>query len=237
MDLDQEVWRLETGLSQMCGVEGMKLIIDSREPQVWKDAIQRLAKHEGFEVNIQPLKFGDYMTSKAIVERKSIFDLLSSIFDKRYERQQEGICLQADVEDKIPFILIHGSIQEAKEVYDQLNIHGDPYVAIGAISSLVTRMGANVIWVPTDQEAMMVLVKVLKKVEEGKWLQPRRRDPKVLAARLLGITTWQLDDLLDRCGSLVGIGLASEKTLRQVYGIGERKANRIKEVLNTDFRR
>jgi len=214
----------------------MKLVIDSREPKSWKEKVSKIASREGFEPTIAPLTYGDYATDQAIVERKSVLDLLSSIYDKRYEHQQEGLCLQADVEDKQLFILIHGSIQEAFEIVNQVNINIDPFMVIGAVSSLVTRTGANVLWITDESEAMLVMVKVLRKIADGKWLQPRKRNPAVLAARLLGVTTWQLNDLLDRFGSLTGIGLASTQALQSIYGIGSRKAERIKSVLNTDLR-
>lgn len=209
----------------------LTLTIDSREPQKWKAIVSKIAKQEGFDVNIHALKYGDYMTDNAIVERKTVMDLMSSLYDKRFEKQFDGIDAQADWEDKIPILLVCGSVRELIDVKETVGLKMDPALVYGAISSIVVRTGAYLIWVEDETDAMITLVKVLKKIEQGKWLKPRRRNVRVLLARALGIQPWQLDELLKECGSLVEIGLASEKKLQAVSGIGPKKAEQIKKIL------
>jgi len=211
------------------------LYIDSREPERWKKLVETIAAKEGFTPIVMPLTYGDYMTEHAIVERKSIFDLMSSVLDKRYEKQEEGLTLKAETENKIPFLLVHGSIREAYESRKQFGTP-DPMLAFGAISSMAARSGFQLLWVTDDYEAAVVMVKILKKIEEGKWLVPRKRNTLILAARLLGVNIRQMEALMDKYGSLVEVGLATKSGLQEVHGIGPAKADTIKRVLNSDLR-
>jgi ERCC4-type nuclease len=62
---------------------------------------------------------------------------------------------------------------------------------------------------------------------------PVRRDPDILAAKLIGVSTKQLGILLDNHGSLAGICIATDKELMKVKGIGPSKAAEIKRVLTS----
>ena len=62
-------------------IEDIRIVIDERER---KSGIPKLLQAIGVNVEIRRLSVGDYIVShETIVERKSINDLMSSIFDGR----------------------------------------------------------------------------------------------------------------------------------------------------------
>ena len=62
-------------------LENLRIIVDEREK---KSGIPDLLKSIGLNIEMKTLPIGDYIVApETIVERKSIRDLLSSIFDGR----------------------------------------------------------------------------------------------------------------------------------------------------------
>jgi len=212
----------------------MRLYIDSREPKRWRNMVEKLAKKEGFECHTIALTYGDYLTDHAVVERKSIIDLMTSMFDKRFEQQSEGLSARMNEEGKLGFLLVHGSIDEAYQVKKDFG-GPDPMVIFGAASSLVVRNNLQLIWIESDHHAVVTMVKILRKIEEGKWSKPRVRNVPTLIARMLGVTEGELKGLMKTFGSLTNIGLATDKDLQKVFGIGPRKAREIRRVMNSEF--
>lgn len=203
-------------------------LIDTREPKKWRRRVKKLAEKEGFEdVREIALSFGDYATEHVVVERKALMDLMSSIFDKRYSKQLEGLETMMDVDEKHGFLLVHGSIQELYEVRKQVGIRIDPMMIFGAISSIVARSGMQLIWVEDEYNAAVIMVKVMKKIEEGKWCKPRKRDVRKLMSRALGISEGELKGLLMHFLTLEQVALADKEELMEVFGIGPKKADEI----------
>jgi DNA excision repair protein ERCC-4 len=62
-------------------IENLRIVVDEREK---KSGIPDLLKAVGINLEIKTLPIGDYIVApETVVERKSISDLISSIFDGR----------------------------------------------------------------------------------------------------------------------------------------------------------
>ena len=62
-------------------IENLRIVVDEREK---KSGIPDLLRAVGINLEIKTLPIGDYIVaSETIVERKSVSDLISSIFDGR----------------------------------------------------------------------------------------------------------------------------------------------------------
>jgi ERCC4-type nuclease len=111
----------------------------------------------------------------------------------------------------------------------------DPDILFGEIASIACRYGIQPLWVENEWEGMITLVKFMKKVDEGKYNVPVRRDRTILAARLLGISTAQLTQLMMTHNCLTNIANVPDKDLQRVRGIGPAKSIQIRRTLKERF--
>jgi len=211
----------------------MKAVIDSREPEFWKQQFSKAFTKRGYKVDIRALEFGDVLTNNAIVERKTVFDFLNSVIDNRLDRQMNGIVLTAENEEKVPVLLLHGRYYDLQDVI--CNISNNPQKLLelfhGAIASVLCRYNVVVLWIENDSDAAEVLVRLVSKIDEEKYLMPRTKDRKLLLARLLGLTTRQVRELAKQCGSVYNIVNADDKVFLGVKGIGKKRLSNIKKTL------
>lgn len=208
----------------------MTIIVDTREPPKYLAFLKKTFPDLKFEHRCLPE--GDYQSDKVIVERKQIADLYGSIVTppRRIHAQVDRISCH---QDKIQVIMITGSISEFVSKMSEIGVQVDSNVLFGEIASIACRYCIPPLWIENEWSAMITMVKFMTKVDSGKYLVPARRDPDILAAKLLGISTAQLSTLLDRHGSLVGIGKTMKNDLMKVKGIGPAKADEILRVLTS----
>jgi ERCC4-type nuclease len=129
-------------------------------------------------------------------------------------------------------ILIIGSVQDFITEMKKIGIRVDPDILFGQAASICARERIHVIWMVNEWDALITMVKFMNKVDEGNYMVPSRREPDLLAARLLGITPTQFMALKKKFGTLSALGKATDAELSQVYGIGKAKAKKIRETIN-----
>ena len=102
-------------------IEDIRIVIDERER---KSGIPKLLKAIGVNVELKTLPIGDYIVSpETVVERKSIHDLMSSIFDGRLFDQ----CNRLKDHFQFPIILLEGDVDEIESITE------NPLVFYGAL--------------------------------------------------------------------------------------------------------
>ena len=115
----------------------LRIVVDEREK---KSGIPDLLKEIGINLEIKTLPVGDYIVApETVVERKTISDLISSIFDGRLFDQ----CNRLKEHYQFPILLIEGDIDEIEKLTE------NPFVFYGAISSIVIDFKIPVIPTPT----------------------------------------------------------------------------------------
>ena len=88
----------------------LRIYADTREKQ---SGIPDLLRDLGALVFLQQLSVGDYIVADGVaVERKNVFDLMNSVFDKRFFDQLERL---REVYSKV-FILVEGNLEGAKTI-------------------------------------------------------------------------------------------------------------------------
>lgn len=212
------------------------IIVDTREPKKYYNFLAKT--FPGMQFTCQTLVEGDYASEHVLVERKTVADLYGSIVGTstkkgRFLDQVERMSLH---QDQVVVLLITGSLRKYVETVAGVGVKVDPDIIYGEIGSVSCRYGFHPIWIEDEWDALVTMIKFMKKVEEGKYGLPARRDVDVLSARLLGVTVNQWRDLKGRFGSLTAMAFAEDKDLMKVYGIGEAKAKKIKSVLNNHTR-
>jgi ERCC4-type nuclease len=130
-------------------------------------------------------------------------------------------------------LLVTGSVGDFVIKMKEIGVKVDSNILFGEIASIACRYGIQPLWIEDEWSAMITMIKFMIKIDEGKHMVPVRRDPDILAAKLIGVSTKQLGILLDNHGSLAGICIATDKELMKVKGIGPSKAAEIKRVLTS----
>lgn len=208
-----------------------KIIIDNRERNM--DLIGALSD-SGMDISFAQLPVGDYIVSdRMCIERKTVSDFESSIMSNRLFEQLDR--LRRSFEK--PVLIIEGG-QEEHRLGDN--------VVTGAILKLYTDYGVLALHSRDPGHTAAMLSKFAERE-----LEADRKEPMLTGIKK-AYTTYQWQALI--LGSIPGIGpaiahnliahfktirnvaTADPKELAKVEKIGKKKAERIYEILNAEFR-
>jgi DNA excision repair protein ERCC-4 len=210
-------------------IDQLRIIVDEREK---KSGIPDLLKAVGVNIEIKTLPVGDYIVApEIVVERKSIRDLISSIFDGRLFDQ----CNRLREHFQHPVILMEGNVDEIEEFTE------NPLVFYGAISSIAIDFRIPVIPTPNATHTAKLLVSMssrkeaqkgpfLKKIKKSSDLQ--RQQLSVLCS-LPGVGEKLATRMLEKFGTPLRVLSASSVELSKVEGLGKERAKKIKEMLES----
>lgn len=205
-----------------------RVVVDDRErPSGIPDMLSAL----GLRVDYRRLSVGDYLIPpNTAIERKTIPDLVSSIYDRRIFRQAEE--LSSSYTRAI--ILIEGNVRRIRELTD------NPRIVYGAIASLVASFHLSVISTSTSNETAVVISSLLKhllgerpplSMPKPKKSPEHRMQQRYLISALPGIGDKLAQKLLANFGSPRSVFTATVGDLARVVGMS--KADRIKTVLES----
>ena len=213
-------------------VEDLRIIIDERER---KSGIPKLLKDIGVNVEIKTLPIGDYIVShETVVERKSINDLIASIFDGRLFDQ----CNRLKEHYQFPIILLEGNVDEIESITE------NPLVFYGALSTIAIDYKIPIIPTPNASHTAKLLVSLssrkesikgplLKKIKKSNDVQ--KQQLSVLCS-LPGVGEKIAIRMLEKFESPLKVLSASTKDLAKIPGLGESRAKKIKKMLEKKSR-
>ena len=134
-------------------IEDIRIVIDEREK---KSGIPKLLKAIGVNVELKTLPIGDYIVShETVVERKSINDLISSIFDGRLFDQ----CNRLKDHFQFPVILLEGNVDEIESITE------NPLVFYGALSTIAIDFKIPIIPTPNASHTAKLLISLASRKE------------------------------------------------------------------------
>ena len=213
-------------------VEDLRIIIDERER---KSGIPKLLKDIGVNVEIKTLPIGDYIVShETVVERKSINDLIASIFDGRLFDQ----CNRLKEHFQFPIILLEGNVDEIESITE------NPLVFYGALSTIAIDYKIPIIPTPNASHTAKLLVSLssrkesikgplLKKIKKSKDVQKQQL---TVLCSLPGVGEKIAIRMLEKFESPLKVLSASTKDLAKIPGLGESRAKKIKKMLEKKSR-
>ena len=129
-----------------------------------KSGIPELLKAVGINMEVKTLPIGDYIVApETIVERKSLHDLVSSVFDGRLFDQ----CSRLKEHFQFPIILMEGNVDEIEEITE------NPLIFYGAISRVALDFKIPIIPTPSATHTAKLLFQCVleKKVHKGPFLK------------------------------------------------------------------
>ena len=210
-------------------LENLRIVVDERER---KSGIPDLLKSVGLNIEMKTLLIGDYIVApETVVERKSVRDLLSSIFDGRLFDQ----CSRLKENFEHPILLIEGNVDEIEEITE------NPLIFYGALSTVVLDFKIPVIPTPSAAHTAKLLVSLcsrkdapkgpyLKKIKKSTDLQ--KQQLSVLCS-LPGIGDKFAVRMLEKFGTPLKVFTATTSELSKVEGLGEARAKKIKKMLDS----
>lgn len=221
------------------------IVIDSREDAKHPE-FRQLFMREGLRVAVQALTAGDFLLlappgkQSLLIERKTVDDFANSIRDNRIWEQSKLLQKSAEVDGHRPLIIIEGSLA-VLEKYRNWKIQS----ILRVIDTLLLEYNIPVLHTPHKEATIAWLVakaKSLGKTEEKKVLRMRvEKKPMNIQERILYVAEGLVGPvlarrLLEKFKTLRNIANASVYELMSVEGIGEKRAQEIYAIFNTEWR-
>jgi len=213
-------------------LEDLRIVVDEREK---KSGIPDLLRSTGMQMEIKTLPIGDYIVApETVVERKSIHDLISSIFDGRLFDQ----CTRLKEHFEHPLILMEGSVDEVE------NIAENPLVFYGAVSAVALDFKIPIVPTPSALHTAKLLVSLcskrghvkgpfVKKIKKSADLQQQQLS---FLAGLPGIGQTLATRMLEKFGTPQDALMSTVADLAKVDGLSAGRAKKIKKMLGSKSR-
>jgi len=216
------------------GGDAIEVVIDQRELD---SAIARdLSTRAGIETGLETLAVGDYVLSdRVVVERKTVADFLDTLTGgDRSVFEQVGDAARHYAR---PVVVIEGA-----DLYGERNVH---HRAIqGALASLAVDFGASVLGTADEDETADLLETIARREQEGggevsvhgeKQSKTLAEQQEYVVSAVAEVGPVTARALLAHFASVEAVMTASGEELREVKGVGEVTATRIREVVGSEY--
>jgi DNA excision repair protein ERCC-4 len=223
----------------------VRIVVDERERS---SNIPVLLKNAGAVIDFTQLKVGDYIvSSETAVERKTVRDLISSIYDGRLFVQ----CSDLVKYYQKPLLVVQGNIAELGETSedmeepDDIKLHTERMsLAYDALITVATEFRIPIIHTPSaEQTAQLLVTLVNRSLQEAKATGPLLRKIKKenpiqiqqlsVLASLPGVGEKLAARMLKKFHTPIRALNASAAELATIPGFGLTRAERVRKVLNT----
>jgi len=235
-ETDEEADGDADGVVATAGVdEGVEVVVDQREldSSIAKD----LSTRDGLVTRLETLAVGDYVLSDRVaVERKSAADFVDSMLDAdRSMFEQVGELSRAYAR---PVMVVEGT-----NLYGQRDI--DPNAIRGALASLAVDFDVSVLRTEGEEDTTELLATVAKREQETrdrevsvhgeKTTKTRAEQQEYVVSSIADIGPVTARTLLEHFGTVEAVMTAPEDDLLEVDGVGPVTAERIREVVGSEY--
>ena len=222
----------------------VRIVVDERERN---SNIPQLLKNAGAVIDFTQLKVGDYVvSSETAVERKTVRDLISSIYDGRLFIQ----CSDLVKHYQKPLLVVQGNIAELAETPEDMEdmdtkLHTERMpLAYDALITVATEFRIPIIHTPSaEQTAQLLVTLVSRSLRQGKATGPLLRKIKKenpiyiqqlsVLASLPGVGEKLAARMLQKFHTPIRAINASAADLATIPGFGLARAERVRKILNT----
>jgi len=221
----------------------VRIVVDERERN---SGIPDLLKNVGAVIDFAQLKVGDYVVSpETAVERKTVHDLVSSIYDGRLFVQ----CSDLVAHYKKPLLVVQGNIAELAEIpedadRDVKKLAERMPLAYDALATVATEFRIPIIHTPSaDQTAQLLVTLVNKSLREGKATGPllkkiKKENPVYIQqlsvlSSVPGVGDKLAQRMLEKFQTPKRALTASAAELATIPGFGLARAERVRKILDS----
>jgi len=221
----------------------VRIVVDERER---KSNIPELLKSAGAVIDFTQLKVGDYLvSSETAVERKTVSDLIHSIYDGRLFVQ----CSDLVKYYQKPLLVIQGNISEFAETPEEeedgqiKHLHERMPLVYDALITVAMEFRIPTLHTPSaEQTAQLLVTLVNRSLQEGKATGPllkkiKKENPAYIQqlsilASLPGVGDKLAIRMLRKFDSPIKALNASTAELSIIPGFGARRAERVRTILD-----
>lgn len=214
----------------------LKILADTREI---KSGVLKCLDAYGIELKTMKLDIADYVVSDDMaVERKTIADFNASLIDGKRNLFSQLVDLSRAY--KKPVLIIEGDADLAAGQMHENSVRG-------ALLSIEIDLNVSIFYTKSEEETALLLKMMAKKeqVNERKTVNPHGKKPakttheqqEYILSSISGVGPHAAQILLQEFGSLNNIFNASEEELCGVKGIGKVTAQRIREVVEAEYKK
>ncbi|MFC4246085.1 DEAD/DEAH box helicase [Natribaculum luteum] len=215
--------------------ETIEVVADQREMDA--DIARDLSRRDEIEVRLETLAVGDYVLSDRVaVERKSVADFVDSLVGgDRSVFEQVGDMAR---HYSRPIVVVEG-----EGLYEQRDVH--PNAVRGALSSLAVDFGASVLRTESEADTTELLAVVAGREQDTagravsvhgeKQSKTLGEQQEYVVSSIADIGPVTARSLLAEFGSVEAVMTASEEELMEADGVGQVTAERIRDVVGSDY--
>jgi Fanconi anemia group M protein len=214
----------------------VEVVVDQREMD--STIPRELSKRDGVRTRLETLDVGDYVLSdRVVVERKSIDDFLDTLTGgDRSMFEQLG---DASRHYSRPVVIVEGE----GSLYGRRQVH--PNAIRGALASLAVDFGVSVLRTQSQADTMELLAVVAEREQEVEGREvsvhgekasktlPEQQEYVVSSIADVGPVTAR--SLLEHFSTVEAVMTARADDLEDVAGVGAVTAERIREVVGSDY--
>ncbi len=222
----------------------VRIVVDERERN---SGISDLLKKAGAIVDIAQLPVGDYIVSpETAIERKTVYDLVHSIYDGRLFVQ----CSELVKYYAKPLVIIQGDLAKLQEIPDDVDasrvqkLKERMPLAYDALATVAMEFRIPVIHTPdAEQTANFLITLVKKNLQEGKAAGPllkkiRKENPVFLQqlsvlSSVPGVGDKLAARMLEKFKTPQRALNASAAELATIPGFGLARAQRLRKILDS----
>jgi DNA excision repair protein ERCC-4 len=221
----------------------IRIVVDEREKN---SQIPHLLKIMGVFVDYEQLKVGDYIvSSETAIERKTIHDLINSIYDGRLFIQCSALINHYSK----PFIIIEGNITDLdnreKMDFDSKLIVDKIRIAYDTLIKIALDFRIPILYTPSIYYTAELLIHLasnsLKNKDDGPLLKKIKKSNPFYIQQLYVLTSLPgigpklATRLLEKFHSPNNVLNASIADLARVPGLGNMRAEKIRRLLDTSI--
>lgn len=215
--------------------DAVEIVADQREMDA--NIARDLSRREEIEVSLETLDVGDYVLSdRVVVERKSVADFVDSLVGgDRSVFEQVGAMAR---HYSRPIVVVEGD-----GLYEQRDIH--PNAVRGALSSLAVDFGASVLRTESEDDTTDLLAVIGGREQETadrevsvhgeKGSKTLSEQQEYVVASIAEIGPVTARSLLAEFGTVEEMMIATEDELQAADGVGAVTAERIREVVGSEY--
>ncbi|MFC7213439.1 DEAD/DEAH box helicase [Saliphagus sp. GCM10025334] len=231
---DEEAATVETHEPSAEG-DAVEIVADQREMDA--NIARELSRREEIEIRLETLEVGDYVCSdRVVVERKSVADFVDSLVGgDRSVFEQVGAMAR---HYSRPVVIVEG-----EGLYEQRDVH--PNAIRGALSSLAVDFGASILRSESEDDTTELLATIAKREQQlsnrevsvhgEKGAKTLSEQQEYVVSSIADVGPVTARSLLETFGTVEAVMIASEDELREADGVGEVTAERLREVIGSEY--
>jgi Fanconi anemia group M protein len=215
--------------------DAVEVVVDQRELD--STIARDLSTRDGVRTRLETLAVGDYVCSdRVVVERKTVSDFLDTLTGG--DRSLFGQARDMSRHYARPVVLIEGD-----GLYEERNIH--PGAIRGAIASLAVDFGVSVLHTRDETDTTELLATLASReqterdravsVHGEKAAKTLDEQQEYVVGAIADVGPVTAQSLLAHFGSVEAVMTATEADLQDVRGVGAKTAQRIREVVGSDY--